>query len=409
MEYTLEVFILGFFARTEIRICSTKKMAATAANLFTPEDFSSFKESLRGVKDLVDSGIRELPRFYIRSDSRMRVQSSVLPPGGEVPIVDLRELDGSDRGRIVEAVARASEEWGFFQVINHGVEAATIHEMVEVAKEFFAMPVEDRMEIFSADLFKRTRFGTSHNPSQETSLEWKDYLRHPCLPLEESMQSWPTKPASYRRVASDYCRGVKGLADKLLEVLSESLGLERRYLGSVFGSERLQEMFCNYYPPCPNPELTIGIGEHSDVGGITVLLQNEVEGLEVRKDGHWYSIKPVKDAFVVNLGDQLQVPFFRHFLFWNFGGRCLTDFEQRAIQERGTPCQSQQRQASHLDSYVLSAVERSANSSHSGATGRGAPPGLQGGNFPGLLGRFFQAQAARQEMPRLLQDLIMGS
>ncbi|XP_024534841.1 protein DMR6-LIKE OXYGENASE 2 [Selaginella moellendorffii] len=282
-------------------------MAATAANLFTPEDFSSFKESLRGVKDLVDSGIRELPRFYIRSDSRMRVQSSVLPPGGEVPIVDLRELDGSDRGRIVEAVARASEEWGFFQVINHGVEAATIHEMVEVAKEFFAMPVEDRMEIFSADLFKRTRFGTSHNPSQETSLEWKDYLRHPCLPLEESMQSWPTKPASYRRVASDYCRGVKGLADKLLEVLSESLGLERRYLGSVFGSERLQEMFCNYYPPCPNPELTIGIGEHSDVGGITVLLQNEVEGLEVRKDGHWYSIKPVKDAFVVNLGDQLQI------------------------------------------------------------------------------------------------------
>ena len=74
----------------------------------------------------------------------------------------------------------------------------------------------------------------------------------------------------------------------------------------IFGKHD-QLMAINYYPPCPNPDLTLGIPGHSDGGGITVLMQGDVSGLQVLKNGKQVVIEPVANAFVVNLGDQLQV------------------------------------------------------------------------------------------------------
>ncbi|MCL7031135.1 hypothetical protein MKW94_004995 [Papaver nudicaule] len=67
-------------------------------------------------------------------------------------------------------------------------------------------------------------------------------------------------------------------------------------------------MRMNYYPPCPRPELVIGITSHSDFSGLTILLQlNEVEGLQIKKEERWISIKPLPDAFIVNVGDVLEI------------------------------------------------------------------------------------------------------
>lgn len=64
----------------------------------------------------------------------------------------------------------------------------------------------------------------------------------------------------------------------------------------------------NFYPPCPDPELTLGLAVHTDLNALTVLMQSEeVSGLQVIKDGNWVAVDPVPNAFVVNLGDQLQV------------------------------------------------------------------------------------------------------
>jgi len=75
-----------------------------------------------------------------------------------------------------------------------------------------------------------------------------------------------------------------------------------------FFDDIYQGMRMNYYPPCPQPEHVIGLKPHSDSGALTILLQvNEVEGLQIRKDGMWIPIKPLSDAFVVNIGDMLEV------------------------------------------------------------------------------------------------------
>jgi isopenicillin N synthase-like dioxygenase len=105
---------------------------------------------------------------------------------------------------------------------------------------------------------------------------------------------------------AEYCKKVRGLAVRLLEGVSESLGLDRDYINKALGKHG-QHMAMNYYPPCPEPELTYGLPGHADPNVVTLLLQDDVGGLQVLKDGKWLAVKPIPHTFIVNLGDQMQV------------------------------------------------------------------------------------------------------
>lgn len=93
---------------------------------------------------------------------------------------------------------------------------------------------------------------------------------------------------------------------RLEEAISESLGLEKEYINKSLGEEG-QHMAINYYPPCPQPELTFGLPAHTDPNTLTILLLDpHVAGLQLLKDGKWLSLNPFPNALVVNIGDQLQ-------------------------------------------------------------------------------------------------------
>ncbi|KAK6247884.1 hypothetical protein QUC31_019449 [Theobroma cacao] len=66
----------------------------------------------------------------------------------------------------------------------------------------------------------------------------------------------------------------------------------------------------NYYPICPNPELTVGVGRHSDVSSLSILLQDEIGGLYVKgnQGDNWIHVPPIKGSLVINVGDALQIP-----------------------------------------------------------------------------------------------------
>jgi len=93
---------------------------------------------------------------------------------------------------------------------------------------------------------------------------------------------------------------------RLLEAISESLGLESDHISNILG-KHAQHMAFNYYPPCPEPELTYGLPGHKDPTVITVLLQDQVSGLQVFKDDKWVAVSPIPNTFIVNIGDQMQV------------------------------------------------------------------------------------------------------
>ncbi|GLJ42596.1 hypothetical protein SUGI_0882920 [Cryptomeria japonica] len=186
-----------------------------------------------------------------------------------IPVIDLKDLDDPARKAVVDGIKRAFEEDGFFQRL--------MKSMMDVAKEFFEMPPEDRACFYSDD------------PRQ---LEY--------------IHAWPQKPAAYREIAGEYAKELRALALRLMAAISEAMGQDSDYLNRVFKKHR-HLMNINYYPSCPNPDLTLGISPHSDPGGISVLMQGLVSGLQVHRDGKWVAVEPISNAFVVNLGDQLQV------------------------------------------------------------------------------------------------------
>ena len=94
---------------------------------------------------------------------------------------------------------------------------------------------------------------------------------------------------------------------KLLSLISIGLGLEENSLLKKLGEQPRQRAQANFYPPCTNPELTMGLTEHTDINALTVLLQSEISGLQVNKDGKWISVPCIPNAFVINLADQIEV------------------------------------------------------------------------------------------------------
>ncbi|PON97192.1 Oxoglutarate/iron-dependent dioxygenase [Trema orientale] len=260
--------------------------------------------------DLV-SGSKHVPSNYIRPEhDRPNLDEvehySLDGNSSSIPLIDLQRLHGPNHSDIINHIGHACQNYGFFRVKNHGIQEAVIDNMLRVAKEFFYLPESERLRSYSDDPFKTTRLSTSFNTRTEAVSSWRDYLRLHCNPLEDYVDEWPANPASFREEAAEYCRNVRGLARRLLAAISESLGLESDYVDRALGQHG-QHMAINYYPPCPQPELTYGLPGHADPNVITVLLQDDVAGLQVRRNGKWVAVDPIPYTFIVNIGDQIQV------------------------------------------------------------------------------------------------------
>nr|ABK26232.1 unknown [Picea sitchensis] len=257
----------------------------------------------RGVKDLVDNGSRTLPQIYVRPpDERLVINSHQQ----QIPLIDLSELEGAGRSATVEAIGRACRDWGFFLVKNHGVSESTMENEMRVGREFFHLPTEEKMRYFSTDHKSRMRYATSFNVKEDKTLNWRDFLRYSFKPLEEMVPLWPDKPTDFRKENAEYIRKIGDLASILLSAISESLGLPSEYINEVYG-DYSQYMAYNFYPACPNPEQTLGIQGHSDPGGLILLMQDDVGGLQVLHEDHWVVVRPVPNTLVINLGNQLQI------------------------------------------------------------------------------------------------------
>ena len=114
-----------------------------------------------------------------------------------------------------------------------------------------------------------------------------------------------------RDALEEYAKAMEELALKLLELIARSLRLRPDRLHGFFRDDQTQTTFIrlNHYPPCPSPDLALGVGRHKDAGALTVLYQDDVGGLDVRRrsDGEWVRVRPVPGSFVINVGDVIQV------------------------------------------------------------------------------------------------------
>ncbi|PON52166.1 Oxoglutarate/iron-dependent dioxygenase [Parasponia andersonii] len=219
------------------------------------------------------------------------------------PVIDLAKLNTEERKTTMEMIKDACENWGFFELMNHGISKELLDTVEGLTKEHYRKCMEQRFKEMVASK------GLEAVQSEINDLDWEStfFLRH--LPIS-NMSEIPDLDQDYRDAMKEFAKELEKLAEQLLDLLCENLGLEKGYLkkafygskGPTFGTK------VSNYPPCPKPELIKGLRAHTDAGGLILLFQDDkVSGLQLLKDGQWIDVPPMRHSIVINLGDQLEV------------------------------------------------------------------------------------------------------
>lgn len=244
-----------------------------------------------------------VPLSYVQPPESRPGTASVIS-GKSIPVVD---LGSHDHAETLLQVLRASEEYGFFQVVNHGVSKELMDDTMNIFKEFHGMPELEKISESSKDPNGSCRLYTSREINNKDFVQyWRDTLRHICPPSGEFMEFWPQKPSRYREIVAKYTQEMRALGLKILELICEGLGLDPKYCSGGLSESPL--LLGHHYPPCPQPSLTLGTPKHRDPNLVTILFQeNDINALQVFKDGEWIVVEPIPYAFVVNIGLLLQI------------------------------------------------------------------------------------------------------
>ncbi|KAM7485206.1 hypothetical protein LguiA_001215 [Lonicera macranthoides] len=266
----------------------------------------AFVESKAGVKGLVDAGVVEIPRIFIRPPDELAEELKCSRSHLKIPAIDLTGIDGGgDRCKeIVNEIRNASEKWGFFQVVNHGVPVTLLNDMIDGVRNFHEQDLEVKKELYSYDQIKQVRYDSNFDLFRSRAANWRDTLT---INMMVSDHVDPDEvPAVCREAAIKYIKHITKLGETLFELLSEALGLKPDHLNAL-ECARGRTFVCHYYPGCPNPELTLGTGKHSDPAFLTILLQDHIGGLQVLHENQWADVQPIEGGLIVNVGDLLQI------------------------------------------------------------------------------------------------------
>ncbi|KAF9672132.1 hypothetical protein SADUNF_Sadunf11G0008900 [Salix dunnii] len=236
------------------------------------------------------------------------------------PVIDLSKLNGEERKPTMEKIEDACENWGFFELVNHGISHDLLDTVERHTKEHYRKCMEQRFKEMVASK------GLEAVQSEISDLDWEStfFLRH--LP-ESNIAEIPDLEEDYRlhlhflfsifygilkfmKLMKEFALELEKLAEQLLDLLCENLGLEKGYLKRAFYGSKGPNFGTKVsnYPPCPKPDLIKGLRAHTDAGGIILLFQDDkVSGLQLFKDGQWIDVPPMKHSIVINLGDQIEV------------------------------------------------------------------------------------------------------
>lgn len=275
------------------------------------------------VQSLSEGGIAEVPAQYIQPpEERPPISDdlTIIDNSDEenVPMIDVFGFDSEQRDTVCKLIGDACAQWGAFHITNHGVPFELLDQIRGVGLSFFKdCPDKDKLK-YACDPnspasqgygSKMLRPEAEAEAEAETStvLDWRDYFDHHTLPLSRRDPSrWPHFPSNYRQVVAHYSDELKLVAQKLLGLISESLGLPTSCIEDAVG-EFYQNITISYYPACPQPHLTLGLQSHSDMGAITLLIQDHVGGLQIFKDSRWITVHPQSHAILVILADQMEI------------------------------------------------------------------------------------------------------
>ena len=232
----------------------------------------------------------------------------------DIPVVDFSKLgsaDGNDR-----ELVRACEEFGFFQVVNHGIEQTQCEEFISATKQFFALHPDKKQALLR----------TSENPwgyyDRELTKNKQDWKQVFDFGIDQNdgdyptISQWPEDIKGFKKIMLDWFRSCETISATLLKRIVGTLIQDSDQLSHFFEPTNSSFVRLNYYPLCDDPADSsldnpehghLGVSHHTDAGALTVLIQDAVPGLQLKSGNQWHTIIPETDALIVNIGDLLQV------------------------------------------------------------------------------------------------------
>ena len=267
----------------------------------------------------------------------------------DVAIIDFGPaLDGDRDGlkQVAAAVVSACEDIGFFYIVNHPIPASPRRRVFEEAANFFALPEERKLQVsMERSLNYRGYIPLNVLPKAENrrgaGVEGfqvhlddevapdgglveldpdasESFQFHRELPLDDpdvqagkplhGPNQWPDGLPVMRETMLEYFDAMGLFARRMLEVFAVGLDPDRGFFEPYYRKPLMQVRLLHYPDQEPSEHVPFGVRPHSDAGALTLLMQDDVGGLEVRnKQGEWVLVPPIEDSYVVNIGDTMKL------------------------------------------------------------------------------------------------------
>ncbi|OMP08403.1 Oxoglutarate/iron-dependent dioxygenase [Corchorus olitorius] len=261
---------------------------------------------VQSVQEIVRNDPQSVPERYIQETKDRPLISNTLPSSLEIPIIDFSLLAKGDEDER-RKLDLACKDWGFFQIINHGVAEEVLQKMKEAVRAFFELPLEEKKKYAMAENDLHG-YGQAYVLSEDQKLDWCDIIVLFTLPPEiKRFKFWPLTIPGFKESVELFSTEVQKVIEEINANLSLLMGMDRDGLEKLQGKLK-QGLRMNYYPPCLKPDLVLGISPHSDGGTLTLLLQDdEITGLQIKHKDDWIPVKPIPNSLVMNVGDVIEI------------------------------------------------------------------------------------------------------
>ncbi|MGD9945368.1 MAG: isopenicillin N synthase family dioxygenase, partial [Burkholderiaceae bacterium] len=243
----------------------------------------------------------------------------------DCPVIDLSAMhngNAADFRRIAQQITSASQNLGFFYVINHGIPQAQIDAMLELGKRFFELPLEEKMAIrlalsdnyrgylpmkmMGADPSLKGNLHEGFQIHRELAADDPDVLAG--KPLHGPNQ-WPASIPELKPQVLQYYDAMSALSHTFLRMFALGLDLPEDSFTRFFRKPMMQFRWLRY--PAQEPTESgdhLGTRPHTDSGAFTFLAQDDIGGLEIlNRSGEWISVPPLKGAYVINIGEMMKI------------------------------------------------------------------------------------------------------
>jgi isopenicillin N synthase-like dioxygenase len=238
----------------------------------------------------------------------------------EIPVINIEALqsgEGARSDKVAAEIVAACETAGFFYVVDHGVPGAMVEGVFEAARWFFARPQAERdaLDVATSPNFRGYVPMGITGPNVPRRMLEAFQMMLDLGPDDPDVRAgnimcgpnrWPPGAAEFRATMEAYYAAMTDLSHRLLGAFARGLALPDDYFRAFF-RKPLTQLRLLHYPPQPPDSDGQGVEAHTDTGAFTILLQDEVGGLEVRnRRGQWLRAAPIPGSFVINIADMMQ-------------------------------------------------------------------------------------------------------